>query len=264
MTTKQRNRVNGNRVDGNHGADIAVAMILDKSASMGVVREAVIDGYNGYLRELRGSDRANGSRTGFSLTVFDTTFEHVWVGKPIVDVPALDHAHYVPEGMTALYDAVAHTVHETDRRLSEDGNEAMKVLVVVLTDGEENSSREYDAARLARLVAKYEARGNWTFVYLGAGHETLEEARVEAERIGLKRDNAMRWRADNTSARASMDMLSRATLARKAASTRRTDAFFADAGQAEADYTPEDEPAEHSQARPLTRKPLRATLPRRR
>ena len=255
-------KANGSNGNERHDGDLAVAMVLDKSGSMAVVRGAVIDGYNGYLEELREADRANGSQTRFWLTLFDTQFEQVWAGKRLDTVPPLDLDHYNPDGMTALYDAIAHTILETDRNLSQAGDVEMKVLVVVLTDGAENSSQEYNAAALSALVAKYEARENWTFVYLGAGHETLEEARVEAERIGVKRENAMRWRTDADSARASMDMLSQATVTRKTAAARKSEAFFADAGQSENDYIPHDgeQPPRTKRNAPLTRTPLRDVI----
>jgi hypothetical protein len=61
--------------------------------------------------------------------------------------------------MTALYDAIGHTVIETDRRLAQEGRAEMKVLVVVLTDGQENSSTDHTAASRSQLVHAYEERG---------------------------------------------------------------------------------------------------------
>ena len=108
--------------------------MLDKSGSMQTVEEAVVAGYNDYLGELR----AQGGETRSSLTTFDTSFEHVWVGEPLEKVPGLDHCIYRPDGMTALYDAIAHTVLRTDQRLQADGRGDENVLVVVMTDGLEN------------------------------------------------------------------------------------------------------------------------------
>ena len=103
--------------NGNHpvNADgvLHVAFVLDRSGSMKAIEEAVVEGYNDYLGELR----AQGGETLYSLTTFNTTFTHVCVGEPLDRVAALDHELYRPGGMTALYDAIAHTVLETDRRL---------------------------------------------------------------------------------------------------------------------------------------------------
>ena len=104
----------------------------------------------------------------------------------------LDHRVYRPDGMTALYDAIAHTVLRTDQRLQAEGRGEEKVLVVVMTDGLENSSTDYDAHAIAELVRAYDERPNWTFVYLGAGHDTHPggaETRPSADRLqGRQRD----------------------------------------------------------------------------
>jgi Mg-chelatase subunit ChlD len=74
------------------------------------------------------------------------------VAEPLANVADLDNHGYQPGGMTALYDAIAHTVLRTDTRLQRDGRGGDKVLVVVMTDGLENSSTDYDAHATAELV----------------------------------------------------------------------------------------------------------------
>jgi uncharacterized protein YegL len=209
-----------------------VAFVLDKSGSMQVVEEAVVEGYNEYLRELR----EQGGETLFALTTFDTSVNHVYVGEPLVNVAALDHATYRPGGCTALFDAIGHTVVRTDQRLQAEGRGEEKVLLVVMTDGLENSSTDYDAQAIAELVRGYDERPNWTFVYLGAGHDTIEAAQGAAMAMSFKGDNAMRWAADPDSALMSMKALASATEARRFSATHKSERFFADAGQSQADY----------------------------
>jgi hypothetical protein len=209
-----------------------VAFVLDKSGSMEHIGEAVVEGYNEYLRELR----EQGGETRFSLTVFDTRFHVRCVGEPLEAVSDLDHRRYRPGGMTALFDAIGHTVLETERRLDPEGRGGEKVLVVVMTDGLENSSTDYDAHAIAELVRSYDERPNWTFVYLGAGHDTIEEARDAASGMGYKAGNAMRWKADPASARKSMESLARATYQRRYSGARKSEQFFADANQSPSDY----------------------------
>ena len=211
---------------------VHVAFVLDKSGSMQVVEEAVVEGYNEYLRELR----EQGGETLFSLTTFDTTFNHVCVGEPLESVALLDHRGYRPDGCTALYDAIGHTVLRTDQRLQADRRGEEKVLVVVMTDGLENSSTDYDAHAIAELVRAYEERPNWTFVYLGAGHDTIQAAQSTASLMSFKTGNAMLWSADEASTRKSMRSLASATQARRRATTLKSERFFADAGQSQADY----------------------------
>jgi uncharacterized protein YegL len=212
---------------------MTVAIVLDKSGSMTPLREAVVEAYSRFLGELA----EDGGELRVSLTSFDTSFNHLYTAQPLAAVPPLGYGDYLPDGMTALYDAIAHTTLETERQLRAAGRDGEKVLVAVITDGEENSSTDYDAATLAELVARYEERGNWTFVYLGA-QASLADAQQVSAGFGIKAGNAMRWGATVDSTRATMDSLAAATKMRRRAASKRSDTVFADAGQSEADYDP--------------------------
>jgi len=169
-----------------------VAFVLDRSGSMSHLTDAVISGVDEFVSELR---RDPGD-TRFSLTAFDTRVEHVHIAVPLAEVPSLAETGYEPGGMTALFDAVAHTVLATDERLRGQGREAEKVMVVVMTDGLENSSTDYTARTLNELIQAYDGRPNWTFVYLGAGHASLAEAQAAGADLAFERGNAMRWQAE--------------------------------------------------------------------
>jgi uncharacterized protein YegL len=228
---------NGNEPAARNGT-VHVAFVLDKSGSMQAVEEAVVEGYNDYLLELR----EQGGETFFSLTTFDTQFEHVCVGEPLATVARLDSRSYRPGGLTALYDAIGHTVLRTDQRLQAEGRGEEKALVVVMTDGFENSSTDYDAHTIAELVRRYDERPNWTFVYLGAGHETIHATQDAARAMSFKADNAMLWKADPDSARKSMKALAHATGVRRESGALKSERFFADAGQSQADYERSETP----------------------
>ena len=248
MSKAEENGSNGAASDG----VLHVAFVLDKSGSMGSIEEAVVSGYNDYLGELR----AQGGETLYSLTTFDTSFDHVCVAEKLDRVPELDHQLYRPSGMTALYDAIAHTVLETDGRLQAAGRDGEKVLVVVMTDGQENSSSDYDAHGIAELVRGYDERPNWTFVYLGAGHANITDAQHAAAAMGYEHMNSMLFSADPVSTRKSMRSLAHATGQRRTSMQLKSQRFFADAGQDLADYRA-DEPAATS------RKPQSPPRPRR-
>ncbi len=111
-----------------------------------------------------------------------------------------------------------------------------KVLVVVMTDGLENSSTDYDAVAVAEMVRRYDERPNWTFVYLGAAHESIQDAQQAATQLGYRDANAMLWSADKLSARKSMQSLAKATAVRRGSTSLKSERFFADAGQSTADY----------------------------
>jgi len=246
--------------NGNHPdrSALHVAFVLDQSGSMAHLAEAVVAGFDEFVQELRADD----GETLFSLTTFDTRFEHVHVAVPLRDIPSLADTGYRPGGMTALFDAVAHTVLATDRRLAESGRADEKVMVVVMTDGLENSSTDYTTRTLADLIETYDARPNWTFVYLGAAHGSLEDAGDVAGTMAFKRSNAMRWSADDASAMKSMRSLGNAAKARRRADSMKTEQLFADAGQSEADYRGDESAPSQSSGSPFAKRDMRDVLGR--
>ena len=209
-----------------------VAFVLDKSGSMTPLAPAVVAGFDDFLDELR----ADGGDTDFSMTLFDTTLRRVHLAIPLEHVPSLATSGYHPGGGTALLDAIGETVISTDERLARAGCGDEKVLVVVLTDGYENASRKHTPSSLAELISRYQARPNWTFAFLGAAHDDVEDVRDFAELLSFTRENAMRWSPDAASARKSMHALGKAARQRRSAVSMKSGRLFDDAGQTEADY----------------------------
>src|SRR5687768_3585755 len=150
------------------------------SGSMESIRDAAVEGTNKYIRDLQ--KHKNAKTTRFTFVAFDDLYE-VWIDDELVKDAPLIGSQYQPRGMTALNDAIAKTILRLDRS----GRKDEKHLVVVLTDGYENHSKEYGgpqgAARLAKLVKSYEKRGNWTFVYLGANDANVKQT---AAAIGIQ------------------------------------------------------------------------------
>ncbi|MGN0845464.1 MAG: hypothetical protein ACI4QT_09635 [Kiritimatiellia bacterium] len=106
----------------------------------------------------------------------------------------LTEAEYFVRGCTAYFDALGRGIlyHiSVQRHLSED-KRAEKVLFVVMTDGEENSSREFDAPHLKRLIEEEQKKWGWEFVFIGAGIDAIQAAKD----IGIKVENAINSVAD--------------------------------------------------------------------
>jgi uncharacterized protein YegL len=145
---------------------VLVNVILDKSGSMSTKVQDVIGGFNLYLDELAKEPAVD---YGFSLTLFDTVVEMKYKAAPLAEVAKLDDATYRPSGNTALLDAIGNTV----QTVSTDSFD--KIITVIMTDGEENSSREWSLQAIRALIKSKEAGGNWTFVFLGANVDAFEQ-----------------------------------------------------------------------------------------
>ena len=139
-----------------------VNVILDRSGSMESTRLETISGYNNYLKGLR-SD----TNTEYDITLiqFDAhqgpELTVKYTDKPLAEVPDLTEADYLPRGYTPLYDAVGECIRrvETKGRL---------VINVIITDGQENASKEFTRETIKALITEKEKKENWTFVFLGA------------------------------------------------------------------------------------------------
>ena len=90
---------------------------------------------------------------------------------------------------------------------------------------------------MRELVRDYDERPNWTFVYLGAGHESIEaDASMRPREWATGGDNAMRWTHDPASTRKSMHSLADATDQHRRSAALKSERFFEEAGQSPADY----------------------------
>lgn len=136
-----------------------IAVILDESGSMGAKWDDVVAGFNRFLQD----QRALPDSCRMSLTKFNTVCGLLYPPTPLAQVAPLDKRNYTPGGTTALFDAIAETVRVAENHKL-DGE---RVLCLIITDGQENSSRETTREQVTELIKAFEGRGEWTFVYLG-------------------------------------------------------------------------------------------------
>ncbi len=97
---------------------------------------------------------------------------------PIAEVVPLRYGAFEPRGTTPLLDATGRLIGRAGARVADRvaaGLPPEQVLVVTITDGEENASAEFTRARVVELVRAKEAEG-WSFVFLGAGLDAYAEA----------------------------------------------------------------------------------------
>lgn len=157
------------------GRDVTeIVLVLDKSGSMDRVREATIKAINDFLAE----QVAEPGKAAFTLTLFDTHYDTALNGVDIRKVRDIDRSTYRPGGWTALYDAVGRTIHEVQSRIEKiaEDRRPEKIICVILTDGEENSSTEYNLEQVRAQITDRAAHG-WKFVFLGANQDAWETAK---------------------------------------------------------------------------------------
>jgi uncharacterized protein YegL len=151
---------------------VLVNFIQDRSGSMASAWEETLSGYRAFVDDLRQKSYGTDVEYLFSLTTFDTLVETPIVAARIGEVDVDELKKHGPRGMTALYDAVGITIKNTE----DNPQGAEKIIVVIVTDGQENSSREWSKEKLNKAIDMKLGLGNWTFTYLGTQPETWDDA----------------------------------------------------------------------------------------
>lgn len=151
-----------------------IIAILDRSGSMGGLVSDVIGGYNQFIKE----QKALPGEAKVTLVLFDHEIKTPYSGMKIEDVPELTKEVYFARGSTALFDAIGKTFNEVGARLAAtpENERPEKVIVLINTDGEENSSREFNQAKVKEMIAHQEQKYNWQILFLGANIDSFDTA----------------------------------------------------------------------------------------
>lgn len=160
-----------------------VLIVTDRSGSMGPLADDVRGGFNQYVDDLRADTE---SRYRLTAALFSHEYTSLCVAAKLKDVPKLDRHSYAPGGMTALLDAIGRTITDFEQRVP-DLKDGDRVLLVVQTDGQENSSREYRVDQIREMITSRETAGRWSCVFLGAGPDTW----TQAGGLGFDRGNTV-------------------------------------------------------------------------
>lgn len=167
-----------------------LVFILDKSGSMAGLEADTIGGFNAMLEK----QKEVGGECRITTVLFDNRYELLHDRIDIRAVRPITDKDYAVGGSTALLDAVGRTILKAvgvQRNTAEEFR-ADKVLFVIITDGEENASREFSADRIREMIELQTKRFGWEFIFLGANIDAVETA----GRFGIRADRAAEYVAD--------------------------------------------------------------------
>lgn len=142
--------------------EIDLIFLIDRSGSMYGCEEDTIGGFNSFIER----EAEKGLKTNVTTILFAHNYEVLYRRKDINDVEKLTHDVYRVGGSTALMDAIGRTITSMERKIKN------RVLFVIMTDGYENSSREYSKSQISKMIADHE----WEFIYIGADIDSYSEA----------------------------------------------------------------------------------------
>ncbi len=189
-----------------------LVFILDKSGSMAGLEKDTIGGFNAMLQKQRGVE----GECRITTALFDNRYELLHDRIDIRGVSPMTEKEYQVGGSTALLDAVGTTIHKliSVQKNTEEEYRAEKVMFVIITDGEENASREYSSDRIKSMISCEKERYGWEFVFLGANIDAVETA----GRFGISPDRAADYVPDRAGTQLNFQMMSEAVAAFRATS----------------------------------------------
>ena len=163
-----------------------VGIVLDSSGSMEFGKSITIDGFNKQLETIQKSASQVDGETKVSLISFNTTFEELAVNQTPEKIKRLSNENYRPGGGTALYDGIGRclTLIESQKEMKQKDSAA---LVLIFTDGEENSSTQFNGKDLGKRIRDLEETGQWTFTLIGPKDQVLNLSEI----LNLKKGNVL-------------------------------------------------------------------------
>lgn len=149
-----------------------VVLVLDRSGSIADCLKPMQSALDEFIE----TQKKEPGECELALFQFDDVYEPVF-RKPIKDAPK---HQIVPRNMTALHDAIGKTINDIGDSLAKqaDNERPDKVMFAIITDGYENSSKEFDAKKIAGMVKHQQEKYQWDFVFLGANQDAVLTAQT--------------------------------------------------------------------------------------
>lgn len=206
-----------------------LVFILDRSGSMAGLESDTIGGFNSMLDRQKKQE----GEARITTVLFDDRYEKIHDRFNLEYVEHLTEKEYYVCGSTALFDAIGRSIRSMERLQSHMPRQekAEKVIFTIITDGLENSSREYNRESVNKLIRHAQQKYGWEFLFLGANMD----AQKEAESIGIAKDRAVSFINDSTGIRKNYAAVSEAvSMMRKAPQSVRMDGSWKE--EIEKDY----------------------------
>lgn len=190
-----------------------ISVILDRTGSMEGIRDDTIGGFNTFLKQQQSEP---GTAT-LTLVQFDSQdpYEVVHRFKPIGEVPELTRDTYVPRASTPLLDALGRGINDLEKCLGElnEDDRPPRVVIVVVTDGQENSSMEFRKDQIESMIKARTEKDGWQFVFLSADLAAIGDARA----VGILADAILLFEKSGKGSASAWGLLSKSTAAYRSA-----------------------------------------------
>lgn len=199
-----------------------IVLLIDRSGSMINIKKDM----EGGLADFIAKQKLEEGECTITTAQFDTG-EVDYIHK-LSKLNEVKEIKIDPRGGTALIDSMVKVIEQSGKELAalDESQRPERVLFITITDGEENSSREFTNQQLAERIKHQEENYKWEFVYIGANQNAFDVAR----QMGVSNFEAksMNYSCTSTGTAAMFSNLSSATTRyRSATNTSNTFAYTA-------------------------------------
>ena len=174
-----KNTANNPDTNSSEPSTAITLLIIDESGSMSSIAQSAVDTHNRIVTQLAAEcETLPDLKQYINAYTFEGRNIIERVPLQLVQPDTVTALYYVPKGLTPLYDAIGTAVTQLEQRILEDpqlGNDT-RVSVAIITDGLENSSKEFSHPEILRLITRLKSVG-WEFTYYGADHDVEKVAR---------------------------------------------------------------------------------------
>jgi hypothetical protein len=196
-----------------------IIFVVDRSGSMTGIANDMIGGYNTFIK----NQKETPGECYVSFYQFDDIYEAVFERTKLEEVKDLDRNTYVPRNSTALFDAIGRTVNNYGKYLSDlpEDQRPDRVLVVVITDGENNASREFTVEQVRDMVKHQTEVYSWSFVFLGSNIDAWDAG----QSLGVASASTLQFANSKGSVDKAFDSLSKSAVMYRCAAAPAAYAF---------------------------------------
>jgi len=188
-----------------------IVVVLDRSGSMGSIATETVEGFNKFLLEQQNAE----GEAFITLIQFDDRYEMNYQSIPVKNASSLILGEsFIPRGSTALFDAIGKTIEnlKTER----------DVVFVIITDGEENSSKVYKKEAIFKMIESLTKEDEWKFLFLAANQDAIKSG----ESIGINSSNSLTYASNSRGTEKAFNTMSRKMSSYRSSKT----AYFSSAG----------------------------------
>jgi hypothetical protein len=154
--------------------------ILDRSGSMRDCVEETLECFNTQLDVIQTLQKEYPDQEILmSFTIFNEEIENIFLQTKVDNFEVITDQMYRPHGLTALLDAIGGSINQIiTQNEMEISQKEISIVMLILTDGHENASKEYNYHQIAKMIKELEATDQWTFTFLGADIDAMHTSKM--------------------------------------------------------------------------------------